>query len=193
LTEFGPNGVVLNHDERTARGYVSVEKPRIRRVLLACFLCGIAASVSVALIAVLIAFVSSTISAAFGVTLSLETNDGGLLAGAIIAVMMAAFNWYLFYIIVPITWLVLAFSLGRFPRRGVVRHMPYYRWGGIWGALLVGGTTGLFGAMMNNGSGLGALLTGIIIGGLAGVLCASLFLAIVRPKKQVGMPETDVF
>ena len=67
-------------------------------------------------------------------------------------------------------------------------------WGAIWGALLVGAPTGIFGvAAENQGAFLGALLTGLAIGCAAGLLCASLFLAIVRPKQQLSLPAADVF
>ena len=166
MPDFGPNGAVVA--ESTRDYAVADEKPKIRRVALACFLCSLAASIAVALIAALAAFLFTSIAAAIGAPPSQFGQQDGFMAGAFIAVMMAAFNWYLFYIVVPVTWLVLSFSIGRFPRRAIARPGPYYRWGAIWGAVLVGGTTGFFGLAMEAGSGLGALVTGAAIGAAAG-------------------------
>ena len=193
MPESGSNGLSFDSGPGTVRDYGSSEKPRIRRVLLATFLCGIAASVSVALIAAVIAFSFSSVLGVLGIQPAQFGREDGFMTGAFLAVMMAAFNWYLFYIVVPVTWVVLLLSIGLFPRRGITRHMPYYRWGTIWGAVLVGGTTGLFGLIMQNGAAFGALTTGLAIGALGGLACASLFLAIVRPQQQVTRIETDVF
>jgi hypothetical protein len=121
-----------------------------------------------------------------------ERSD--FMSGAFMAVMMAGFNWVVFYIVIPVTWVMLFLSIGLFPRRGILHHAPYYRWGAIWGALLVGAPTGFLGLTAESQDALvGALLTGLAIGCAAGLLCASLFLAIVRPKQQLGMPAADVF
>lgn len=194
MPEFGPNGTVIREATTGPRGYGdSTERPKVRRVLLATFLCGVCASITVALIAALMAFIFTSALGVLGLQVSQLGDDGGFLAGSILAVMMAAFNWYLFFIVVPVTWVVLLLSIGLFPRRGITQSQPYYRWGGIWGLLLVGGTTGAFGLAMHNGAALGAFLTGSFIGGLAGLACASLFLAIVRPQQQVRDIATDVF
>ncbi|MEQ8556878.1 MAG: hypothetical protein RIB03_01040 [Henriciella sp.] len=194
MVDFGPNGTVYYAGTNPARDYAAGdEKPRIKRVALACFLCGICACICVALIAAMLAFVFSTLTSLAGAQPAQFAERGGFMMGAFVAVMMAAFNWYLFFIVIPVTWLVLALSIGRFPRRGITRPAPYYRWGAIWGALLVGGTTGFFGASMQQDGFFGALLTGGLIGALAGLVCASLFLAIVRPKQQISDLATDVF
>ncbi|MEQ9316779.1 MAG: hypothetical protein RLN72_13075, partial [Henriciella sp.] len=117
----------------------------------------------------------------------------GMLAGAYMAVMIAGFNWFVFYIVVPITWILLAVSIGTFPRRGIRRHTPYYRWGAIWGAVLVGLPTSVIGGGANGPAALGAFLTGTAIGAVAGFICAALFLAIVRPKAQLSDVQADVF
>lgn len=196
MAEFGENGVVRGPSSaELARAYSSAERPKMRNILLACFLCGIAASILVALIAAAIAFVFSSVFTITGQANGQLLSDGGFYSGAFVAVMMAAFNWYLFYIVVPITWIVLLLSIGRFPRRGIRDARAYYRWGGIWGAILVGGTTAIFGGAMSgfSSAAIGAGLTGIFIGGLAGVICAALFLAIVRPERQIADIATDVF
>ena len=51
MAKFGPNGAAIGSGESVSdRDYaLTDEKPKIRRVLLACFLCGICASISVAI------------------------------------------------------------------------------------------------------------------------------------------------
>lgn len=194
MTEFGPNGAVMARDSVPGRDYAHGDaRPRIKRVLLACFLCGICASISVALIAAFVAFGFSSVTTLIGLQPASIERDSGFMTGAFLAVMISAFNWMMFYAVVPITWLVLAFSIGRFPRRGIIRPLPYYRWGVIWGALLVALPTSLFSASMDGAAVAGAMLTGGAIGATAGLVCASLFLAIVRPESQVRQIATDVF
>lgn len=193
MAEIGANETVQRSDYEEPRDYYSNEKTKIRRVTLACFLCGIAACVLVALIAAAIAFVYSSVVSIAGRPAGDMIVTDGFLAGAYMAVMMAGFNWFLFYIVVPVTWLVLALSIGMFPRRGISHHGPYYRWGAIWGGLLVGVTTGVFGGGMSGPAGLGAFLTGTFIGAVAGLICSALFLAIVRPKAQLTDITADVF
>ncbi|WP_084399758.1 hypothetical protein [Henriciella aquimarina] len=193
MPEFGANGAVTGGLREPPRDYAGYEKPKIRRVILACFLCGIAASISVALVAGLGAFAFSTVMAVLDMQPPQFEQASGLMAGMLVAVMMAAFNWYLFFIVLPVTWLVLGLSLGRFPHRGIARAAPYYRWGVIWGAVLVGGTTGTVGFMMQPSAGAGALVTGLLIGATAGLVCAGLFRLIVRPAKQIAQVQADVF
>lgn len=176
-----------------AERYYSVpQRKKVRRVVLATLLCGIAASILVSLISALLAFIVSTGLAIFGVSTDFSQQDG-VMAGAFLAVMLGGLNWYFFFIVIPVTWLVLFLSLGRLPGRGIASHRAYYRWGMIWGALLVGGTTGFFGMMVSAAGAAGALLTGLLTGAASGYICAALFLAIVRPKQQLGEIETDVF
>lgn len=194
MAEAGSNGTVTNSGVTPVRDYASSgEKPKIRRVLLACFLCGVCAPVAVALIAAAIAFSFTSATAALGLPPSQFGERGGFMTGAFLAVMVAGFNWMLFYIVIPVTWIILFLSIGRFPGRGITRPLPYYRWGVIWGALLVATPTSLFGLSVDGSGFLGALATGLAIGLLAGLICASLFLAIVRPQQQVQQIATDVF
>ncbi|MGB3624416.1 MAG: hypothetical protein WA989_01220 [Henriciella sp.] len=194
MAEVGANGTVQRSDEEPSRDYFSTENTKVKRVALACFLCGIAASILVALIALVIAFVYSSVASLTGRSPGETLATDGFMAGAYMAVMIAGFNWFVFYVVVPVTWLVLGLSIGMFPRRGIRRHAPYYRWGAIWGALLVGLTTGVFGGGMNNSlAAFGAFATGAAIGAVAGLICSALFLAIVRPKAQLSSITTDVF
>lgn len=196
MVEFGPHGAVVESDGTVPeRDYaVPDKKPKIRRVLLACFLCGICASISVALIAALTAFVFSSATSMLGMAPAEFGERSDFMSGAFMAVMMAGFNWIVFYIVIPVTWVILFLSIGLFPRRGILRHAPYYRWGAIWGAVLVAAPTGILGISAESQDAfMGALLTGLAIGCAAGLLCASLFLAIVRPQRQLGKLATDVF
>ncbi len=205
MTEFGQNGTIASPTEGAASGYAVEVKPKIKRVALASFLCGVAASVSVAIIAAIVFFISSTVLQFSGVSASSLIDGRGFFSGATMALAMAAFNWYFFYFTVPAAWLAIGLSLGPMPRRGLTRAMPYYRWGAIWGAILVGGTTSFFGLLLGNdimfGSAaqnsvsfvIGVSLTGIGIGALAGLLCGALFIAIVRPAEQVRKVDVDVF
>ena len=134
------------------------------------------------------------------------SGDSALLMGMVGAFFAALFNWYIFYITIPITTLILRFSLGRFPKRGISRPGPYFRWGAIWGAVLVllpslfagyvvGGTSGFDLDGTSAGpphivlSLLGASLIGILIGGVSGIGVSGLFLLIVKPAKQMLMTD----
>ncbi len=178
-------------------GY-STRKPNLKRIGLASFLCGVAACVTVSLIAILIAFVYFQISAVSASQSAMNNamSNGGLLGGAGMATVMAAFNWYVGYITIPVAWLVLGLSLGRFPRRGIIRAAPYYRWGAIWGAILVGTTSSIATGLVAGWqvlSIIGALGTGLFIGAVAGCVCGWLFRAIVRPGEQINNLQVDVF
>lgn len=195
MAEFGANGTVT-----MPLTYAPVQKPRIKRVALAILLCGPAASIGVALISALLIFIYSTLHEPLGINIDIgEPNNGGFGFGLAIAVLGGAFNWYFFYLTVPAAWLALGFSVGRFPRRGISAPAPYYRWGAVWGALLVGSVTtiaaGLFGS--DDGktivSALGGLVGGAAVGGVAGLLCAALFRLIVRPERQMEAVDADVF
>ena len=193
MPEFGPNGVVIDNKPSEPAAYANRTRPRIRRVVLAVLLCGVAASIIVALIGAVVAVAFNIIASFLGFSPAGFSSGRGFMAGGFIAVMMACFNWFVFYIVIPLTWLVLAVSIGRFPARGISRHTAYYRWGGIWGALLVGLPTGFFGVTMSASAGWGAVLTGGTIGAISGLICAALFLAVVRPRQQMTDNVTDVF
>lgn len=200
MTEFGDNGTVVSDggSPRRRPGY-RLAKPKLKRVGLACFLCGVAACVSVALVAFAIGFLVSITRSLLGVDGAL-IGDEGFWAGAGVALLLSAMNWWLFYITIPVAWLALGLSIGRFPRRGITRPLPYYRWASIWGAILVGGTSLLFSSASFFGRSnpelsftVGAGFLGIMIGALAGLSCGWLFLAIVKPAEQVQQINVDVF
>ncbi|NQY98160.1 MAG: hypothetical protein HRT82_13480 [Henriciella sp.] len=195
MAEFGENGHVQAETPRA--GYTVETRTRIKRIGLASFLCGIGACFSVALIGVILLFLAFQISDLFGTDAGILFGETGLLQGMGMAVLMSAMNWYFGYFTIPAAAIVLLFSLGRFPRRGITHAQPYYRWGAIWGAILVGGTTGIaayFIAGDERGwATLSAALTGAAIGGLAGLFCGAIFRGIVRPAEQVRRIQVDVF
>ncbi|KCZ48447.1 MULTISPECIES: hypothetical protein [unclassified Hyphomonas] len=165
-----------------------------RRIKLALFLSSMAACLFVTLIGVVC---TRILMLAMGIT-GAATNysmlsGGGFLGGMSGAFQLASYNFLLFFINVPAAWLALGLSIGRLPYRGIMHRKPYVRWGSIWGAILVGGTTSLFGFLAGFVSGTGALLGGAFIGAIAGALCGLLFYAIVKPANQLADVDIDVF
>jgi len=176
-----------------SRDYGSAAPTKIKRVLLGVFLCGIAASLLVALIAGIALFgITITADIAGSTTYGMSSGDG-FLAGAFLSLAFCSLNWFVFYIVVPVTWIVLAFSIGRFPRRGIGRPAAYLRWSAISGALLAGGVSSLFTLNISLTAWIGALTTGGTVGALAGIICGWLFIAIVRPARQLADSTADVF
>jgi hypothetical protein len=183
--------------------YAQAPPRRARRVWLASILSGIAASILVTLIGagVILLFVLLVgVSPSEGRGWVASGDDFPLLQGAAIAAMAAAFNWYFAYLTIPAASLALGLTLGRFPRRGIVRPGPYVRWAMISGAILVTGPSllGFFAMMDADPNGLawrlaGCVLSGAGIGALAGLACAGLFRLIVRPRAQLGEIDTRVF
>lgn len=190
--KLNPSGSVLAGPD-----YSVPTKSKFKRIGLASFLCGIGACISVALIGIIFLFFGFQTADLLGRDASLLFGESGFLMGIGMAVVMSAMNWYFGYFTIPVAAIVLAFSLGRFPRRGIAYPGPYYRWGAIWGAILVGGTTGIAAYFIaNDGHGiaaLGAFLTGAVIGALAGLICGAIFRGIVRPTEQVRQIQVDVF
>ncbi|MHA7900720.1 MAG: hypothetical protein ACX94B_12720 [Henriciella sp.] len=199
MPQFGPNGTVLSPAQSSPASVPDYTVPAIakfKRIGLASFLCGMAACILVALIGVTLMFLSFQITGIFGRDAGLVFADDGFLQGLGLATLMSAMNWYVGYFTIPAAWIAIAFSLGRFPRRGIVRPAPYYRWGIIWGAILVGLTTGIAAFLissMNVASGLGGGLAGMVIGGAAGFICGAIFRGIVRPAEQVKRIQVEVF
>ncbi|MEP1142321.1 MAG: hypothetical protein ABJH52_01270 [Henriciella sp.] len=199
MTTFGPNGEVLSQPSASPAAPPDYSVPttaKLKRVGLASFLCGMAACILVTLMGVTIMFLAYQIAGLFGVQLEPLFSDDGVLQGIAMATLMSAMNWYFGYFTIPAAWIAIAFSLGRLPRRGIVHPMPYYRWGAIWGAILVGGTTmiaAFFVASMNPLSAFGGLLMGALIGGGAGLICGAIFRGIVRPAEQVKRIQVEVF
>lgn len=181
-------------------GYTT-DAPKVRRVALAVLLCGPAACVVVALAGIVLLFVGQAFDRivlggdgeAFG------PSSSPLVRGALVAGLAAAFNWIFFYFTIPAAWIGLGLSLGRFPRRDLLHAAPYLRWGAVIGAGLVTPPT-LFAAaaFMRDEPNQAALLIGAGLGGaaigaVAGIACAGLFLAIVRPSRQVQRIDAGVF
>lgn len=199
MVEFGPNGSVLTGHQPPSSGAVSYSVPAVakfKRIGLASFLCGMAACIVVTLIGLTLLFLGFQVSSLFGQDAGLIFADQGFLQGIGFATLMSAMNWYFAYFTVPAAWLAIGFSLGRFPRRGILHPLPYYRWGAIWGGFLVGSTTGIASFLLTNMNPITAIsgfLTGAMIGGAAGLICGAIFRGIVRPAEQVKDIQVDVF
>ncbi|MEL7043226.1 MAG: hypothetical protein AAGL90_17030 [Pseudomonadota bacterium] len=198
MVDFGPNGTVMTAqtEAMTDGSYRVPADAKIKRIGLASFLCGVAACMLVSLIGVGLIFMSYQVSGVIGWNVDSIFADDGFFEGAGFATLMAAMNWYFAYFTVPAAWIAIGFSLGRLPHRGILHPLPYYRWGAIWGAILVGVTTAGFSFMMSTNSimtAVGGGLTGMLIGAVAGVFCGALFRAIVRPAEQVRTIQVDVF
>lgn len=200
MAEFDPNGSVISsapQSEAESSAYMVDAKAKIRRVGLASILCGIGACFLVALIGVILLFLGFQTAELFGQDIDLIFGASTFLEGVGMAVLMSAMNWYFGYFTIPGAALALAFSIGRLPRRRITHPAPYYRWGAIWGAILVGGTTATASAFIPTEGQLltvlGAGLAGSIIGALAGTICGAIFRGIVRPAEQVQRIQIDVF
>ncbi len=178
-------------------GYAVSTITKFKRIGLASFLCGIGACFSVALIGIILLFLGFQGADLLGRDASILFDQNGFLQGTGMAVVMSAMNWYFGYFTIPAAALVLAFSLGRFPKRGITQPLPYYRWGAIWGAILVGGTTGIAAYFIPSDNrdlaAFAAALTGSAIGSAAGLICGAIFRGIVRPAEQVRQIQVDVF
>jgi hypothetical protein len=195
MTEFGQNGEVVgpNHPAFPADYRALGPDRKIRRVKLGLLLSSLAACLGVTLIGLVVTFVFGVLEGVGLLPTMFDRPNGGFVMGIQMAAMMALFNFILFFVTVPAAWLAMGLSIGRFPHKGITARAPYLRWSSIWGALLVGGTTGGFGVTASLLTGLGAALTGACIGALAGLLCGLLFLAIVKPAEQLHQADINVF
>ena len=195
MTEFGPNGeVVGTGPSDLSVDYRALSKDRkIRRVKLGLLLSSLAACLGVTLIGLFLTFVFGVLEGIGMLPTMFDRPNSGFLFGIQMAAMMSLFNFILFFVTVPAAWLAMGLSIGRFPHQGIAARAPYLRWASIWGALLVGGTTGGFGVTASLLTGLGAVLTGACIGALAGLGCGLLFLAIVKPAQQLHEADISVF
>ena len=204
--EFGESGAVSHGHENLDAPIpeYSVPAAKIKRVLLGSLVAALAACFFVSMIGILVIIGTNLISGIFGIPITSWFAQIGFWSGVTTAVFAAAVNWYFCYLTVPAAWLALGLSIGRFPKRNIIRAAPYYRWGAIWGAILVGATTAIGVAVITQGtfgvtsesylSGiLGAGLMGALIGTIAGLLCAVVFRVIVRPAEQVRKIALDVF
>ncbi|KCZ96116.1 putative lipoprotein [Hyphomonas hirschiana VP5] len=175
-------------------GYAMAARPRrVKRVKLALFLSSMAACVVVAIVGFLMMALSFTVIGLAGQAPGLAVGAGDFRGGALLATQLAAMNFILFFITVPAAALALGLSIGRFPYRGITAPASYVRWGAVWGAVLVGGTTFGFGWFGGAASALGALMCGGCIGAIAGAFCGFLFHAIVQPARQLTQMDVSVF
>ena len=195
MTEFGPNGEMVGTGPfDLSVDYRALSKDRkIRRVKLGLLLSSLAACLGVTLIGLFLTFVFGVLEGIGMLPTMFDRPNSGFLFGIQMAAMMSLFNFILFFVTVPAAWLAMGLSIGRFPHQGIAARAPYLRWASIWGALLVGGTTGGFGVTASLLTGLGAALTGACIGALAGLVCGLLFLAIVKPAQQLHEADISVF
>lgn len=193
-------------DDAATPSYTQPGGYKIKRLWLGAFLAAVTAVLAVAFVALVL----GTAGWAIGTLLfgggafdtSLDGNPWAL--GFMGALLACLFNWYVFFISIPIATLVLRFSLGRLPGKGVGRVIPYLRWGAIWGAVLVS-LPSLLGGIIFSGLGgsassprvdyffvqmlAGSGLTGLVIGAIAGLGVAGMFILIVRPKSQVKLAD----
>ncbi|MEM1106864.1 MAG: hypothetical protein AAGH87_10785 [Pseudomonadota bacterium] len=185
--------------------YAASGRSKVKRLWLGAFLGAVTAILAVAFVALIFATVAWTIGEVlFGGSWDASWEGSPLLIGAAGAIFASILNWYVFFISLPIATLVLRFSLGRFPGKGIATHGPYLKWGVILGSLLVSLPAMLGGYIMfgigtvgraGGGSGdtlqvfIGAGATGAAIGAIAGLAVAGMFLLIVRPKSQVKMAD----
>ena len=170
----------------------SPRQKRVKRVRLALLAASFAACLSVTLMGFIF---MGMMELAFGILgrNGVAAGQRGFMGGVEMALQLSSFNFILFFITVPAAAVVLGLSIGRFPYRGVTAPMPYLRWGAIWGGILVGGTTFLFGWFGGLASALGALMCGGVIGALAGTFCGFLFHAIIQPARQLTEMDVSVF
>lgn len=164
--------------------------------MLAIGACGVVACVAVSLISLM---VMGVLAAVFGLQDDLPFFSDNSLSSQIeegvqLALLLGMMNFVLFFITIPAAWLALGFTLGRKPRKGIVKPISYYRDAMIGGALLVGLTTGIFASLDNSWiSGLSSALVGSSVGAAAGAVCALIYLLIVKPAKLYTEPDAKVF
>ncbi|WP_340691756.1 hypothetical protein [Hyphomonas sp.] len=170
-----------------------VRRTHIKRIKLALFLSALAACLGVSLIGGIGLALFFLVQSFIGFD-RVSVFDSSFAGGVMTGLQLSAMNFFLFLITVPAAWAALGLSIGRMPHRGIAARRPYLRWGAIWGAILVGVTTGFF-SFMGGGLAmcLGALLAGASVGALAGIGCGFLFYAIVRPAEQLRDVDISVF
>jgi len=173
----------------------AVQRRQFKRIKMGLLMASMAACLSVTLLGAVCSGVAALVDGLLGMSAnsSFLRSGGGFMNGLYGGAQLATYNFFLFFITVPAAWLALGLSIGRLPYRGIVRRPPYVRWGAIWGAILVGTTTGGFGFLGGFLSGLGALLSGGMIGAVAGAGCGLLFHAIVKPANQIADVDVNVF
>lgn len=184
----------MGTEEAARPAYAEAARPRrVKRIKLALFCASTASCVSVSVIGGLMLGVLGVAGNVTGQDLGTTAAQGGPAGGALLAAQLAMLNFILFFLTIPAAAIAMSVSIARLPRRGITARKAYLRWGGIWGALLVGLTTAVFGLFLDGAAGFGAFVTGGLIGGLAGVFCGFLFHAIVRPARQLSQEDISVF
>jgi len=173
--------------------YATSPRPkRVKRVRLAVLVASFAACLSVTLIGIVFMSILK-----FALNLSGGTSGmfghATVLGGVELALQLSSMNFFLFFITVPAAALALGLSIGRLAHRGIRALAPYLRWGAIWGAILVGGTTFAFGLLSAAAAAAGALITGLGIGGLAGAFCGFLVHWIIAPPRQLAEMDISAF
>ncbi|MEL7129774.1 MAG: hypothetical protein AAGK23_09520 [Pseudomonadota bacterium] len=188
MTYPGPSKTAAYYDHLKA-GRARRAPTKVKRVPLAVFLSGISAVLLVALAgAGCLAIINL-----FGLSTG-QIGQEGFFQGAYLAAALAALNWFIFYLTVPLACLGIGIALARKPGKKITSTAPYLRDGAIAGGICVSAVTSSFGMMDGSVSaGLGASFTGLIIGALAGLCCAAIFIAIVRPAQQIKVIDTSVF
>lgn len=167
---------------------------RLKQIKTGLLLASLAACLSVTLLGAVFSGLFSIMAGLAGTSMNSGLQGGdGILGGMYGGLQLATYNFILFFITVPAAWLALGLSIGRLPYRGIVRRRPYALWASIWGAILVGGTTGGFGLISGVMSSLGALFAGAMIGAIAGAGCGLLFHAIVKPANPLSDVDVNVF
>jgi hypothetical protein len=173
--------------------YATSPRPkRVKRVRLALLVASFAACLSVTLMGFIF---MGMMELAFGILgwNGVAVGQRGFMGGVQMALQLSSFNFILFFITVPAAALALGLSIGRLPHRGITALRPYLRWGAIWGGILVGGTTFVFGLFGGAAAAAGALIAGLFIGGLAGTLCGFLVHKIIAPARQLTEMDVSVF
>lgn len=170
---------------------VSPRPKRVKRVWLATLVASLAACLAVTLIGFILMGLSQSLFGIFSPGMVIAEGSFG--GGVQLALVLASYNFFLFFLTVPAAALVLGVSVARFPHRGITALQPWLRWGAIWGGLLVGGVTAGFGLFGGAATALGALLTGSAIGALAGTFCGFLMHRIIDPVRQLSDVDVGVF
>lgn len=169
------------------------DRPPVRRIALGVLLTSLAACLIVTIEGAIGLGVLFLVNTLLGGESTSTLFDTGPLAGVSVALFLCAANILAFLITVPVIALVMSLSLGLMPRRGIVRRAPYLRWAAIWGAIITASVTAFFAGNIDAKTLPGALVTGALIGALAGFLCGHIFFSIVRPDRQLRRVDTSVF
>ena len=173
--------------------YATSPRPkRVKRVRLAVLVASCAACLSVTLIGIVSISMMKFALSLFGES-SAVFGHTSVMGGVELALQLSSMNFFLFFVTVPAAALALGLSIGRLPHRGITALAPYLRWGALWGAILVGGTTFAFGLLSAAAAAAGALITGLGIGGLAGAFCGFLVHRIVAPPRQLAEMDVSAF